>query len=259
LADGSRGQITVSGGGTVWTVNAGSITGGQIATGTITSTLIGFGAVQSTNIASGAINSSSLIGAGVIQGTNIATSTIDATKLSFSVPSLSGTNTWTATNTFSQSVTITAAGGMLLNASTANISFGTGAPFGIFSSGSSFLSITSIPNNNLTLPYAAGSGVTGSGPYTNVSDATLKKDVAPITNAIDIIKRLEGVYYSWTYENDLGRQIGLIAQDVQKVIPEVVTESPKDGKLGIAYSPIIAILINAIKELKAEVDALKAK
>jgi hypothetical protein len=148
---------------------------------------------------------------------------------------------------------------MLLNASTGNITFGSSAAFGIYNSGSSFLALTSSPGNALTLPYAAGSGVTGSGPYTNVSDATLKKDVAPITGALNIINKLEGVYYSWTYENDLGRQIGLIAQDVQKVIPEVVTESPKDGKLGIAYSPIIAILINAIKELKAEVDALKAK
>lgn len=100
LADGSRGQIIVSGGGTNWYINASSITGGQVANGAISTNQLASGAVGSGNIASGAINSSALIGAGVVTGSNIANSTISTSNLNFTPATTSGTNTWTGTNTF---------------------------------------------------------------------------------------------------------------------------------------------------------------
>jgi len=105
----------------------------------------------------------------------------------------------------------------------------------------------------------AGTGVQGTGPYTNTSDATLKENVTTIPNALSMVQQLNGVYYTWIKDPEHKRNIGLIAQDVQLLFPEVVSPSAMDGKLGIAYSPLIAVLINAIKELKAEVDALKTR
>jgi hypothetical protein len=109
----------------------------------------------------------------------------------------------------------------------------------------------------MVVPNTAAAGIQVTGPYTNTSDATLKENIVTITGALSLISNLNGVYYDWIANPEMGRQIGLVAQEVQTVIPEVVSSSVVDGKLGISYSPIIAVLINAIKELKAEVDVLK--
>jgi len=99
------------------------------------------------------------------------------------------------------------------------------------------------------------------------SDASLKQNVEPITGALDMIKALAGVAYE---RIDSGiRQLGFVADDVQKVLPDAVSvylhkgkELPDDTvveKDVLAYDPqaIIATLVEAVKELSAEVEALK--
>ena len=73
-------------------------------------------------------------------------------------------------------------------------------------------------------------------------------------NALDTIQKLQGV----SYYNKLTKknEIGLIAQDVQKVIPELVSKIP-DGSLSLAYANIVSLLIEGIKELKNEINILK--
>lgn len=255
ITDGVKGQITVSDSGATWTVNANSITGGQIASGAIGSSQIASGGVSSGNIASGAINSSSLIGSGVIQGTNIASSTIDATKLSFSVPSLSGANSWSATNTF------TASPGLIIQQSsgTASTGYRVGSTNCSVYSTTTFISVATPSGNVMVVQNTGGNGVQGTGPYTNTSDITLKENIQPITDALSIVGSMNGVYYNWKRDPKKVQHIGMIAQDVQPIIPSLVQSSPIDGKLGISYAQLVAVLINAVKELKAEVDALKAK
>jgi hypothetical protein len=68
-------------------------------------------AVGAGKIASGAINNSALIGSGVVTGTNIASSTISTSNLNFTVPTIGGTNSWTGTNTFSGTFSVTTASG----------------------------------------------------------------------------------------------------------------------------------------------------
>lgn len=101
-------------------------------------------------------------------------------------------------------------------------------------------------------------GVNASGGYTQVSDRRLKENIAPLENALQKVSALEGVSFSWkpgTFkagQND----IGLIAQDVESVVPEVVVTG-SDGFKSIDYSRLVPLLINAIHEQQQEIDALK--
>jgi len=88
------------------------------------------------------------------------------------------------------------------------------------------------------------------------SDARLKKNVSTIENALDIVDNLRGVWFDWKDTEREGREIGFIAQEVQEILPEVVNANGKF--LGMQYSKITALLVEAIKELKAENEDLKA-
>ncbi len=99
------------------------------------------------------------------------------------------------------------------------------------------------------------------------SDLKLKENITPIKNALDKVQKLNGVEFDFKNEDDYGylekHQIGLIAQEVQNVIPEVVSKK-ENGNLGVSYQHLTAVLIEAIKEqqdqineLRKEIDALK--
>ena len=108
------------------------------------------------------------------------------------------------------------------------------------------------------------------------SDKRLKKDIEPIDNALEMLAGIRGVRYvqnevaaAMGY-NDPAVQVGVIAQEVQAVLPEAVTAAPfdigMDGKsmsgedyLTVRYDRIIPLLIQAVKELSDEVAALKAR
>lgn len=80
------------------------------------------------------------------------------------------------------------------------------------------------------------------------SDITLKQDIQTLGDSLEKIKLLRGVSFRWRdSENDQHLYLGLIAQEVEKVFPEVVTVGP-EGKKGVIYSALIAPLINAIQE-----------
>jgi hypothetical protein len=112
--------------------------------------------------------------------------------------------------------------------------------------------------NTMSVPNTGGAGIEATGPYVNTSDATLKENVEAISDCLNILSQIEGVYYNWKADKNKVRQAGVIAQDVQKVLPEAVTVTTSK-KLGVAYSSLIPVLINAIKELEARIAALEAK
>jgi len=115
----------------------------------------------------------------------------------------------------------------------------------------------------------------------NLSDARLKENVKLIENPLQKISEINGVYYTFTDEaiemNGLlsrDEQVGLLAQEVQKVLPHIVKPAPfdiehdqygnhtsKSGKnyLTIQYEKIVPLLVEAIKELKKEIEELKNK
>jgi hypothetical protein len=107
------------------------------------------------------------------------------------------------------------------------------------------------------------------------SDKRLKNIEGKIENPLDKIQKLNGVYYtqgefaeSFGYEKNDTKQVGLIAQEVQEVLPEIVSIAPidNDGKGGsisgenyltIDYSKVVPLLVECIKELKSEIEELK--
>jgi hypothetical protein len=95
------------------------------------------------------------------------------------------------------------------------------------------------------------------------SDRNLKQNIVNIENSLDKVSKLNGVYYNWTKEaleknTHLvdQKEVGVIAQDVEAVLPELVA-TREDGSKAVRYERLCAVLIESIKELKKEIDTLK--
>ena len=88
--------------------------------------------------------------------------------------------------------------------------------------------------------------------FNSTSDVTLKQDVSVIDNALEMISQLEGV--SWKWKETLKPSLGVTAQNVETVAPELVSIGSHKS---VSYNGLIGILIEAVKELKSEVDELK--
>jgi hypothetical protein len=93
---------------------------------------------------------------------------------------------------------------------------------------------------------------------TNVSpsDARLKTNVRTVEHALDQVVRLRGVTFTW--KKDGQRSIGVIAQEVERVLPELVSTAP-DGEKAVDYGKVAGVLIEATKELRTENETLKAR
>lgn len=94
------------------------------------------------------------------------------------------------------------------------------------------------------------------------SDARLKKNIVNITSssALDAVDSMRGVYFDWINQKEYGsaHQIGMIAQEVEQVIPEVVS-THSDGMKAIAYDKLVPLLLEAIKELKVRLETAEKK
>ena len=96
--------------------------------------------------------------------------------------------------------------------------------------------------------------------YGSPSDKRLKENIKPIKSALEKVSKLQGVTFNWKKSDsilDIKEDIGFIAQDVQKVIPELIREND-NGMLSMRHQGIAPILLEAIKELKAEIEELKS-
>jgi hypothetical protein len=116
--------------------------------------------------------------------------------------------------------------------------------------------------------------VAGVGAYVNTSDARYKKNIEPLDVGLDAVMRLRPIHFEWKDEvlhptKDKprlfdaamqGRQMGFIAQDIEKVLPSVVvTENNAEKIKGMKSAEIIPVLVKAIQELKADNDKLRGE
>lgn len=102
-----------------------------------------------------------------------------------------------------------------------------------------------------TGPSVIDVGIDATGMVVNqASDARLKTNILPITNALNTIKSINGVSFNWvdTNKGGTGRRFGTIAQQVNEVLPQLVYQSP-DGYFSVRYDDITALLIEAVKQL----------
>ena len=94
--------------------------------------------------------------------------------------------------------------------------------------------------------------------WTASSDERLKDISGTITNAVQSVSSLRPIRYTFKADESKTQRVGLIAQDVQKVLPEVVDEN-SDGYFGVRYAEVIPLLVAALQELSAKVDAQAAE
>ena len=208
----------------------------RLATSSAGVSVTGTLAVSSTSAFTGAITSN----AGVIVD-NI---TIDGTEIDLS----------------SGDLTLDVAGDIYLDADGGDIFLRDGgSTFGSLTSNGSQLIIKSetttaatFSGANVTFAGTLASGaITSSGDVTAFSDMRIKHDIETIEGALDKVSDMRGVYFK---RNDGEAGTGVIAQEIENILPEVV----KDGEYkSVAYGNMVGILIEAIKELKAEVEKLK--
>jgi hypothetical protein len=102
--------------------------------------------------------------------------------------------------------------------------------------------------------YAAGSGID----YGSSSSIRWKRNIQPIDEPLDKIMRLRGVYFNWDAEHGGGHNVGMVAEEVGKVLPEIV-EYEENGidATGMDYGKLTPLLVEAVKALKSEVDELR--
>ena len=99
---------------------------------------------------------------------------------------------------------------------------------------------------------------------TEMSDRRLKQDITTLSSSLEKIQQLRGVNYNWRKENNIGvkfeedLQVGLIAQEVEAVFPELV-DTDASGYKSVEYSKLVAVLIEAIKEQQVKIGSLESQ
>jgi hypothetical protein len=152
---------------------------------------------------------------------------------------------------------------VIRNAGSANLD-GMYIGYGNSSSGTTRIYGGGSTGNNVTID--ASGNLVASGNVTAYSDRKLKTNIQTIKNALKTISKLRGVTFDWIESGQ--KSVGMIAQEVEEIIPELITESevkgpedkePTDVIKSLDYSKMVAILIEAIKEQQERIEALEEK
>lgn len=180
------------------------------------------GTLTSTNLAATAgLSSVNLTATGTLSVTGSSTSTINRLQSTdITVANLAVTNTIGVSGT---------------SASTINI-----------------LNSTTLTATNITATSIIADVVAATD-FNSTSDANLKTNITPISGANNILSKLNAVSFNWIQTGN--KSYGVIAQEIQKILPELVVEN--EGTLSVSYIPLIALLIQAVKEQNEVITKLK--
>jgi hypothetical protein len=113
-----------------------------------------------------------------------------------------------------------------------------------------------IPTAQLQVGTNGDGSVALANAWQTFSDERYKKDIVPIANALEKIEQLNGYYYYWKEGTDANRQAGLLAQEVEKVLPEIVN-TDSQGYKSVDYGKMNALLLQALKEQNNKVELLE--
>lgn len=112
------------------------------------------------------------------------------------------------------------------------------------------------PSYKLQVGNSGDGSSVGSNAFFYISDAKFKDNIVTLENALDNVLKLRGVSYTW--KNGGARDIGVVAQEVEKIYPEAVNTAA-NGDKSVDYGHLVGPLIEAIKSQQTEIDALKAE
>lgn len=110
---------------------------------------------------------------------------------------------------------------------------------------------TSSPDTKLTV-----SGAVKASSFNTVSSRAYKTNIVPMVNALDTTSKLQGVTFDWNNKN-LNNDIGFIAEDVETILPTIVSKGPAGETTGVDYGRVTALLVEAVKELNNKVKDLE--
>jgi len=113
---------------------------------------------------------------------------------------------------------------------------------------------SNVVTNNVVTGTVTASGLIQAQDFNSTSDITLKENIVQIENPLDILENLTGIKFNWKNTREVS--YGLSAQEVEKVLPDIV-KTREGGLKGVNYLNIIAILIESVKELKKEIEDIK--
>jgi hypothetical protein len=114
-----------------------------------------------------------------------------------------------------------------------------------------------LQDSTATFTYNPSTNVVEAGTFNTTSDISLKENICTFENAMDVVAGLRGVRFTWK-KNGI-KTVGLIAQEVEKVLPELIGTNADTGLKSVSYANMVAVLIEAVKELKAEIEELKKR
>lgn len=246
-------------GGTVTSVSGAGSVNGLTLTGTVTSA----GSLTLGGTLSGSAPSLSVGSATTANSATTATTASSATTAT-TATNLSGGSVNATTGSFSSTVSATqfnvSGGGFLSNQS---VTLGNGIT-GIFNTGSSNFGFQSGGTSVLFIAAGTGSVTNISGSYSAISDERIKENITPAPNYLDDLCQLNVVNYNLQGKTE--KYLGLIAQEVQTVLPGLVEANAASAAypdvpnlLSVKYSVLVPMLLQAVQELKAGLDAANAE
>jgi len=152
--------------------------------------------------------------------------------------------------------------GRITAASNVSITSGTAITDDTTTNSTRYISFTSATSGSISaanvsstkLTFNPSTGLLTSTDYNSSSDKRLKKNIKTVESALDKVIALRGVTFDW--KEGGAKAIGLIAQEAEKVIPEIVSQDDT-GYLGIKYNNLIGVLVEAIKEQQDQINTLK--
>ena len=215
-----------------------AIASGQVLSGVAQTaqTLLSTSSINTTGIITATSFSGSLAASnltGTVPTARLATGTADGTTF------LRGDSTWATSGA----------------SITDDTSTNSNARYPLFTSSTSG-SLTSTNVSTTKLYFNPSTGTLNATTVNSLSDRSHKTNIRPIEDSIALVQRLQGVRFDWIENNK--PSIGVIAQDVEEILPEVV-ETNEDGTKSVSYGNIIGVLIEAIKEQQIRIAELERK
>jgi hypothetical protein len=113
--------------------------------------------------------------------------------------------------------------------------------------------ISSLNVSSTKLTYNPSTGRLTAVDFNSTSDQKLKENIEPLINSIEIIEKINPVKFTWKHTGDTS--YGVLAQDLEKILPELVNND--DDYKSVSYIPLIALIIDAVKNHETEIQNLK--
>jgi hypothetical protein len=224
-----------------------ALNGSNISTGTVAAARVATLNQNTTGSAATLTTARTINGVSFNGSANITVA--DSTK----APTASPTFTGTVSSPTFNATSVTSGGFQGIDADTIaapSFTWTSDLDTGMWHSAANQIGFTTGGVNRFTID--ASGNVTATGNVTAYSDVRLKSNIQTIESGLDKVCAMRGV----TFEKDGVASLGVIAQEVEQVIPEVVF-TDADGMKSVAYANLVGVLIEAIKELKLEIEILK--